>query len=92
MPYKGHRPETTGRLVRMYIGFVVLGIPMIAYLWGVVSDVLAGHLRVGRIVVAILVTLVFFGMLRTLARTVQRIDAAHPTPSPSISDMSSRSS
>jgi hypothetical protein len=66
--------HAVSRLVFVFIGFIIVGIPLVGYLWDVLTDILAGDVRVLRIIAGIATLLLLFGMLTALARTIRRVD------------------
>lgn len=69
---------STGKLIGMMALFVLLGFPMVWYLWETLNEVLAGEIHGTRLLVAVPVFLVFLGLLTLVARSVQRWDRAGP--------------
>ena len=65
------RLGTTGLIGAMLL-FVVVGAPMVYYLWSTLNEVLAGHIDGGRIGISIIVLLIFLGLLGILTRSVRR--------------------
>lgn len=75
-----HARPTIGRVVFTFLGFVVVGIPIVGYIWEVLSNILAGEARFGTTVLACVLLLFLLGLLRILARTVQRFDRDSSPP------------
>lgn len=59
-----------GRLVLIMAAFLVIGAPLAAYIWHVLSDLLAGRVRPGPIGIALAFLLVFLFLLAGLIRFV----------------------
>lgn len=74
MPDPAHAPGVGGLLGRMAL-FVALGIPLVAYLWETLNQVLAAHLDPVRLLVTVPVVLLLGALLVWVARAVRRIDA-----------------
>ena len=77
-------PESipTPRLVTGIGIFVVLGTPLVGYLWHTLNDVLAGVFHPIRVLIAIPVAILFYLLLRSMGRRVnawegERRQAAH---------------
>lgn len=69
---------STGKLIGLISLFVVLGMPLVWYLWTVVNELLTGHLDGQRLLLAVPVLAVFLTLLVFLSRAVRRWDeAAH---------------
>ena len=64
-------PGTTGLIGAMLL-FVVVGAPMVYYLWTTLNEVLAGHIDGGRLGISIIVLLIFLGLLGILTRSIRR--------------------
>lgn len=63
-----------GALMGIMAGFVVLGAPMVYYLWTTINELLAGHVDGSRLGIASGVLLLFVGLLIILSRSVRRLD------------------
>lgn len=57
---------STGRLVLLLAVFVVVGAPMAAHIWHVLSDVLVGRVETVPVISALALIVVFLGLLRLL--------------------------
>lgn len=60
-----------GRLMAGVALFVILGTPLVAYLWETLNVLLTGVVQPGRLLLAIPLALLFAGVLWLLARTVR---------------------
>ena len=65
----------TGGLIAAMLAFVVVGAPMVYYLWTTINEVLAGHFDGGRLGISIIVLLIFLGLLNILTRSIRRWEA-----------------
>ncbi len=65
----------TGALIGAMLGFVVVGAPMVYYLWTTLNELLAGHVDPGRLGISIIVLLIFLGLLSILTRSIRRWEA-----------------
>ncbi|MEJ2503247.1 MAG: hypothetical protein P8177_08000 [Gemmatimonadota bacterium] len=63
----------TGALIAVIAGFVVVGAPLVYYLWTTLNEVLAGHFDGSRLLVTAVVLLIFVGLLTILSRSVRRL-------------------
>ena len=63
------------RLILGIGGFVLAGIPPVAYLWETLNQLMAGEIHPGRLLVSIPAALLLAGVLLVLARTVLRWEA-----------------
>ncbi|MCA9772534.1 MAG: hypothetical protein KC466_08995 [Myxococcales bacterium] len=70
------RPAGNGSLITGLVLFFVVGTPMIAYVWHVLSDVLSGHVEIIPVTAAIALLLVFLVLLRFLLRFIERMGRA----------------
>lgn len=52
--------------------FVVIGIPMIFYIWGFLNDLLSGRFDLGDAALAAVLLVIFIGFLRILGKRVRR--------------------
>lgn len=59
--------------------FVVIGTPMVYFLWSVVNELLTGHVDGRRLALAIPILGVFIVLLGYVARTVRRWDVVGPS-------------
>ena len=64
-----------GKLMALMALFVVIGVPMVAFLWETVNLLLALHVDGTRLLIALPLLVVFIGFLVVLARTVRRWNA-----------------
>lgn len=64
----------TAKLVGMMGVYVVVGFPLVWYLWETLNEVLAGQFRGTRLAIAFGAALLLLGLLILLARSVQRWD------------------
>ena len=63
-------------LVAAMAAYVVVGFPLVWYLWETVNEILKAHFDGTRILIAIPVLLLLLGLLVLLGRSVQRWDRA----------------
>lgn len=83
-------PGTTLNLPKLIAGiaaFVLVGFPLVAYLWETLNQLMAGVVRPGRLALSLPLLLIFAGVLVMLARAVrrwegERREALHPPPTP----------
>ena len=64
-----------GGLIAAMLAFVVVGAPMVYYLWTTVNELLAGHFDGARLGISIIVLLIFLGLLSILTRSIRRWEA-----------------
>lgn len=64
----------TAGLMAIMLLFVILGAPMVYYLWTTVNEILVGHIVGGRLGISIIVLLIFLGLLSILTRSIRRWD------------------
>jgi amino acid permease len=65
---------STGRLITAILLFVIVGAPMVYYLWTTLNELLAGHFEGTRFALSVLVLLIFAGLLGILSRSIRRWD------------------
>lgn len=70
-------PETRRRgteagLIGVMLLFVVVGAPLVYYLWTTLNELLAGHIDTTRLGISIIVLLIFLGLLSILTRSIRR--------------------
>lgn len=63
----------TGALIGLIVGFVVVGAPMVYYLWTTINEVLAGEIDGVRLLYTGIVLLIFLGLLTILSRSIRRL-------------------
>jgi hypothetical protein len=63
------------------LGFVLVGTPLVFYLWSVVNELLSGHVRGLRDLLALPVLGLFVVLLFVLGRAVSRWDGSSATDS-----------
>ena len=63
-----------GTMIGIMAAFVVLGAPMVYYLWTTINELLAGHVEGLRLGISAGVLLLFVGLLIILSRSVRRLD------------------
>jgi hypothetical protein len=68
------------RLLLGMLGFVLVGTPLVFYLWSTINDVLSGHVGV-RDLLALPVLGLFVVLLIILGRSVSRWNGASPVDS-----------
>ncbi|NIP83181.1 MAG: hypothetical protein GWM90_29690 [Gemmatimonadetes bacterium] len=62
----------TGKLIAVMLLFVVVGAPLVYYLWTTINELLAGHFDGPRLGVSAVVLLIFLGLLSILTRSIRR--------------------
>ena len=66
-------------IVRLVAGigvFVLIGTPLLGYLWHTANDLLAGEFRPVRVVIAIPVAVLLYAVMRSMTRAINAWDAA----------------
>jgi hypothetical protein len=71
-----HAPRL-GRPIALVAVFVVVGVPLVAYLWETANRLLAGRVEPVRLLVSAVVTALFVVVLRLLARRVDALEREH---------------
>lgn len=66
-----HAHISFGQLLAWEALFVILGTPLIAYLWETLNQLLALHADVARLGISVPVLLVLLGLLSLLSRRIQ---------------------
>ncbi|HEY7636950.1 MAG TPA: hypothetical protein VH763_15480 [Gemmatimonadales bacterium] len=66
------------RLFGSILGFVLVGTPLVAYVWETLNRLLAGHFEGRQFAVAVLGALLLAALLRFLARTLWRWEQSSP--------------
>ncbi len=66
-----------GRIVLLMVVFVVIGLPMVAYLWETINQILALELDPVRIAVSVPLLAIFLGFLAVIGRRINRWHALH---------------
>jgi UPF0716 family protein affecting phage T7 exclusion len=54
------------------LGFVLIGTPLVAYLWDTLNRLMAGHVEGPRLALAVVAGLLLAGLLRLLVRVLWR--------------------
>jgi hypothetical protein len=70
-----HDPSLA-RIFGLIAGFFILGMPMVAYLWETINQLLELRASGIQLLVAVPVLIVFLILLRFLARAVTRLEAS----------------
>jgi asparagine N-glycosylation enzyme membrane subunit Stt3 len=60
------------KLFGSILGFVLVGTPLVAYLWETLNQLMAGHFNGPRVAIGAVAALVLAALLRFLARSVWR--------------------
>ena len=68
---KAQGPGLGGLMVGMGV-FVIIGIPMIFYIWRFLNELLSGRFILGDAALAAVLLIIFIGFLRVLAKRVHR--------------------
>lgn len=68
-------PFSMGKLMALMALFVIAGVPLVAYLWETLNELMALQARPVRLLIAVPVLLVFAGLLKLLADNVRRWEA-----------------
>ena len=75
---KTDAPSPAGLLAGMG-AFVIVGTPMLFFIWRFVNEILAGRLDLMNAALALVFLIVFLGLLKVLAGRVRAWDAQLPT-------------
>ena len=67
-----------GTLVPFIALFALVGLPLVAYLWETLNELLSGFVDPVRLAVSVPVLVLFVALLVLLARGVQRLDERQP--------------
>jgi Na+/melibiose symporter-like transporter len=70
------QPTRIRRLTAVIAVVAVLGIPLAAYLWTTLNDLMSGKVRAGQLLIAMPVLVAFVLLLVAWARVVRRTEAA----------------
>lgn len=73
-PMSAERPLSIGKLAGTLALFVVIGVPVFAYLWETLNQLLTGHFAPGRIATSVPIALLLAGLLVMLARVLGRVE------------------
>ena len=63
------------RLAGLLAVMAIVGIPFVAILWETLNDLLAGHIRPGRLAVAVPLLIAFLGILLAAGRALARFES-----------------
>src|SRR5574341_2058657 len=66
------------RAVTVLAAIIVAGVPLLAYIWGTLNVLFAGHIDGRRLAITAPVVLVFAGLLVLAGRTLSRLAAPPP--------------
>lgn len=79
MPDDGGPKDTAaiglGTLIASIAAFVVVGMPLVYYLWSVLNELLSGHVEWARLGLAVPVAAVFAVLLVLVVRAISRWEA-----------------
>lgn len=67
--------NSTSRLVLGIALFVLIGSPLVGYLWEALNNLLAGHVRPLQLLIAVPAAVLFYLLLRFMGRTVLAWDS-----------------
>jgi hypothetical protein len=70
---KAHGPGLAGLMIGMGL-FVIIGIPMIFYIWRFINELLSGRFILADAALATVLLVIFIGFLRILGKQVRRWD------------------
>ena len=62
------------RLIGLIALFVLLGTPVVAYLWETLNVLMSGRVEPGRLGIAAVVLVVFAGLLKLLSRSIHALE------------------
>lgn len=65
-------PHAIGRLMAMMALYVIIGTPMVGYLWETLNQILALQVDLLRLAVSVPVLLAWLGLLYLMARSIRR--------------------
>jgi len=68
----------TGAIIGFIAAFVVVGTPMVYYLWKTLNETLAGRFDGVRLLIAAVILLIFGALLFILSRSIRRLDERQP--------------
>jgi hypothetical protein len=68
----------TGAIIAFIAGFVVVGTPMVYFLWKTLNETLAGRFDGVRLGIAAVILLIFSALLLILSRSIRRLDEGQP--------------
>lgn len=71
--------EEMGKLAIAIAAFVVLGIPLLAYVWETFNRLFSGHLDTQRALITLPAILLLIALLVVLARTLNRLEGERRT-------------
>lgn len=74
---EGHAPARIGRILVVLALFFTLGTPLVAYIWHTLNVLLTGRVELLALAILVPVLLLFWLLLKGLARAVDRLDARH---------------
>jgi hypothetical protein len=77
----GAASKSAGTVLLLFVGFVLLGTPLVAYIWESTHLALAGHLTARRFAVSVPLAAALAGLLWAGARRLERL-AAPPAARP----------
>lgn len=69
----------TSRLVLGIGAFIIVGVPLVAYLWESLNQLFSGDIQPRRLLIALPVAVLLYLLLRFLSRSIQSWDSARPT-------------
>lgn len=68
-------PTSEPRIFGLLLLFMLIGFPMVAYLWDTLNALLAGEVHRQRVLISLPLLVVFALYLRLVARLLQRLEA-----------------
>jgi hypothetical protein len=73
------KTKPSGSPVLLFLGLLLTaaaGVPLVAFLWETINQLLSGHLHIRRILVSIPALLVFAALIRLVGRRLRRLEDA----------------
>ena len=68
---------STGTVIAIIAAFVLVGAPMVYYLWTTINELLVGRVQPGRVGLSIIILLIFLAVLAILSRSVRHLEERH---------------
>lgn len=79
-PASRERGIATGRLLAFMALFVIIGVPMVFYIWRFINDLLMGQVVASNTLIALVLLVVFVLYMRIVARQVRKWETEPESP------------
>jgi hypothetical protein len=73
-------PVNIPKLVSVILALLLVGIPVVAFIWETLNHLLSGQVEPMRLLISVPVVGLLYILLRIVARILAKFEEPHPTP------------